>query len=310
MLMVEIDDPWDVSCPGEPRTSRSSSASNSRSASNMDLSDSVEKRHRKSATMADNEALRVVLSAIYHMVESIRRKDLFDLVIPPEKKETFAVLRSSFITELEQPIDNVGQPLIMVLLEMMPAFCHGSSPHFPMKKVLLLVWKILLTILGGWKELREAKAAKRTAAGLGPVEDTLQVASVMKASIINGTEVEQGSAAARPRRSAHPSARLIGRQLACTSTDDSIKDEFDVPDLGDGIEQIPPRRRGGNSDEEEGDCELPEDVSPDVPLEDDVIEELADETLVKEVNKDNIPPDPGTPSPVVKPSRRPNPLLR
>uniref|UniRef100_F1KTD6 Protein FAM40B n=1 Tax=Ascaris suum TaxID=6253 RepID=F1KTD6_ASCSU len=310
MLMVEIDDPWDVSCPGEPRSSRSSSVSNSRSASNVDLSDSVEKRHRKSATMADNEALRVVLSSIYHMVESIRRKDLFEMVIPQEKKEAFAVLRNCFIAEIEQPIDNVGQSLIMVLLEMMPAFCHGSTPHFPMKKVLLLVWKVLLTILGGWKELREAKAAKRTAAGLDQVEDTLVVASVMKASIINGTDMEQATGAVRPRRSAHPSARLIGRQLACASTDDSIKDDFDDTDLAGGrVESATPRRRDGDSDAEEGEYELSEDVSPDVPLEDDVIEELADETLKNEAKKDAVPPDPGTPAPSLKPSRRPNPLL-
>lgn len=61
---------------------------------------SVEKRHRKSATMADNEALRVVLSSIYHMVESIRRKDLFEMVIPQEKKEAFAMLRNCFIAEI------------------------------------------------------------------------------------------------------------------------------------------------------------------------------------------------------------------
>lgn len=63
----------------------------------------VEKRsNRRSATMADNEALRVALSALYHMVESIRRLDLFELVIPADKKSRYAVLREDFIVEIGQ----------------------------------------------------------------------------------------------------------------------------------------------------------------------------------------------------------------
>lgn len=58
-------------------------------------------------------------------------------------------------------------------------------------QVLLLVWKTLLAVLGGWKELREGKAAKRAAANLSSVEDTLLVASAMKSSSINGNDSEQ-----------------------------------------------------------------------------------------------------------------------
>lgn len=50
--------------------------------------------------MADNEALRVVLSCIYHMVESIRRNDIFMMVIPSDKKERYAKLRADFIAEI------------------------------------------------------------------------------------------------------------------------------------------------------------------------------------------------------------------
>ncbi|VDK88806.1 unnamed protein product [Litomosoides sigmodontis] len=137
LLLTEIHDIWDAGPVGACQYSRSSSVSNSRSASNADLSESVvEKRSNRSATMADNEVLRVALSALYHMVESIRRIDLFELVIPADKKPRYAVLRKDFIVEVEEVIEGADMSLVMLLLEMMPAFCHGSSPHFPMKKVM------------------------------------------------------------------------------------------------------------------------------------------------------------------------------
>ncbi|KAL3995626.1 hypothetical protein ACH3XW_26620 [Acanthocheilonema viteae] len=227
LLLTEIRDIWDGG-PVGAQSSRSSSVSNSRSASNADLSESVVERrsNRRSATMADNEALRVALSALYHMVESIRRLDLFELVVPVDKKSRYAALRKDFIVEIEEVIEGADMSLIMVLFEMMPAFCHGSNPHFPMKKVLLLLWKTLLAILGGWRELREGKAAKRAAANLSSVEDTLLVASAMKSSSINGNDSEQNQGFVRPKRAVHSSARLICRQFACTNSG-SLEDKND-----------------------------------------------------------------------------------
>lgn len=118
---------------------------------------------RSNITIADNYNLRMCLSLLYVMVETIRRENDRD---PPE----WVGLRRSFIEGLSETV--VGEETLTSLLFMMLlSFCNGTMPHYPIKRILLLIWKTVLAMMGGLDELQEIKKARRETAGL-PAEFT------------------------------------------------------------------------------------------------------------------------------------------
>ena len=54
------------------------------------------------------------------------------------------------------------------LFSMLLSFCNGSMPHYPIKKILLLIWKYILFVMGGIFQLKKIKKARRVDAGLPP----------------------------------------------------------------------------------------------------------------------------------------------
>ncbi|XP_022915364.2 striatin-interacting protein 1 [Onthophagus taurus] len=125
-------------------------------------------------SLADSQDLRVILSVLYTITEAIRNENLSDSTEHKAKVDSFT----------NEIVNTTGDDLLVIkLLSMVTRFCSGAAPHFPMKKVLLLLWKLILVSLGGMEELRLMKAVKREKIGLPPLdEDTMEIAKNMRAS--------------------------------------------------------------------------------------------------------------------------------
>lgn len=103
----------------------------------------------------------MVLSLLYLIMETVSRHEEGD-------PDHWDKLRESFVTELELPCRGGEETLASTLFNMLLFFCNGSMPHYPIKKVLLLIWKYVMTLMGGLSTLAEIKKTNRVAAGLPP----------------------------------------------------------------------------------------------------------------------------------------------
>ncbi|CAB3372424.1 Hypothetical predicted protein [Cloeon dipterum] len=196
-------------------------------------------------SLADSTDLRVILSILYIMVEVMRcgREDDTDEI---------TLRREQFLNEITNPI--MDELLAAKLLGMITKFCNGSAPHFPMKKVLLLLWKVILISLGGMTKLRELKIKYREEADLGPTkEDTLEIAKHMRASS-PPTSAADILEAQGQKKNNRPFRRSLMKQ---SSLDEPMGLDFDAPDQADDeMREIEERR----ALEEAG--ELPQPPSP------------------------------------------------
>ncbi|XP_057304902.1 striatin-interacting proteins 2-like [Hydractinia symbiolongicarpus] len=116
---------------------------------------------KPSISIADSIDLRIYLNILYMMTEIIRNFEKSDDIL----QATAESLRE----ELAGCVDiNDGQPFACILFDLVLKFCAGSSPHYPIKKILLLLWKVILFTLGGFKELQVKMKEARVQAGLTP----------------------------------------------------------------------------------------------------------------------------------------------
>ncbi|CAI9587313.1 unnamed protein product [Staurois parvus] len=180
-------------------------------------------------SLADSTELRVILSVMYLLVENIRQES-------PEDDPEWSLQRQTFQTELALP-SNGEEPFAYLLFSMVTKFCSGHSPHFPMKKVLLLLWKVLLFTLGGFSELQKMKERKRAELGLPPLqEDSIQVMKNMRATAPPSYGIEFGEQQRRGRRSRRDSLDLYNEKDPFKSEESAGAEEDENEDADNMVE--------------------------------------------------------------------------
>lgn len=137
---------------------------------NLEVESSSNGLKKIAISISDSEDLRIILSVLYIITEVIR-------VEKEQNTDEYREVYENFSEDIAHEIISTK------LLEMITSFCSGTSPHFPIKKILLLLWKISLISLGGMDRLRLMKNESRVEAGLLAMsEDTLEIAKTMRPS--------------------------------------------------------------------------------------------------------------------------------
>uniref|UniRef100_A0A915KLT9 Far11/STRP C-terminal domain-containing protein n=1 Tax=Romanomermis culicivorax TaxID=13658 RepID=A0A915KLT9_ROMCU len=136
-----------------------------------------------------------------------------------------------------------------LIFDAVSRFCTSSAPHFPIKKLMLLLWKTVLTSLGDLDQLKRKKNGLRMKLGLTPADDTVLVACTMEpvqfpspafgttcstlADFISAPS-NPGDMLGYPKRER---PLLAKRQLACMAVDDEEKKPGEGVD--EGFEDVP-----------------------------------------------------------------------
>lgn len=118
----------------------------------------------------DSAELRLILSVLCTITETMLHTKGDD--------NEMTELRQQFVIELQHPIGD--ELLTVTLFQMLNNFCGGQAQHFPVRKITLLLWKIILITLGGLQELKKIKETKRKHNNLDPLpDDTMEVTKTM-----------------------------------------------------------------------------------------------------------------------------------
>ncbi len=182
------------------------------------------------SNLSDSADMRTILNILYLFVEIIRAPQ-------EDENEEYESLREQLMEELTTPINDSNDLLAITLFQMATKFCNGSAPQFPIKKVLLLLWKVILVSLGGIETLRSLKNTYRHESGLPPVpDDSIEVTRTMRASSPPASAAEIMEAQNQRKINRPFRRQMIVKQPSMGNSDDQdvdVSDEVDASNLDD-----------------------------------------------------------------------------
>ncbi|XP_065181114.1 striatin-interacting protein 1-like [Sycon ciliatum] len=128
---------------------------------------------KPAVTLSDNVHTRLCCSILYSLIEYMRVP-----LVDPTQEET--AVREQFITELGQPCGN-NPCLAVICFDALVQFCSALMPPFPIRKLVLLLWKTVLVSLGGLQVQASRMQEARKKAGLPAVEYSVETVPAVPA---------------------------------------------------------------------------------------------------------------------------------
>lgn len=191
------------------------------------------KQDKKTSCLADSFKLRTILGMLYTIVEIMRCEDEDEMT--QEEKSFRRHLTEELKQELNQP-----KLLAIILLEMVTRFANNSCPVIPIRKTLLLLWKVLLVSLGGTDELKDLKRLYRQEAGLlHETEDTLQVVKSMRAASPPAVEGEAQRKTNKPlKRQMLVKQSSVGEVAETTVLEEETTTDEETECRADSLEEV------------------------------------------------------------------------
>ncbi|CAF1125017.1 unnamed protein product [Didymodactylos carnosus] len=113
--------------------------------------------------LSDNQNLRIIICVLYTVIEFARKL--------PDSDKDWLCLKKSLKHDLSHPNDN-GELFANTLFHSICLFCNAQpSPPLPIRKLLLLLWKLILFTLGGIEDAFEQKNIMRQKQNLSPITE-------------------------------------------------------------------------------------------------------------------------------------------
>ncbi|XP_050530069.1 striatin-interacting protein 1 homolog isoform X2 [Daktulosphaira vitifoliae] len=192
---------------------------------NIEIESSVQPHKKTHVNCTDSENLKIILNVLYTFIEILRISEF-------EPGNEFKEFRENLLSDIGLP--HTEDHIIVKLLGMITRFCSGMASYYPMKKVLLLLWKLILVLLGGMENLAKLKNEYRRKANLTEIqEDSIKIIKSMRSSSPPPSSTDIMNAPKRGVRQKRGLVKQSSLDESLTVVDLSYQNDEDFQDYED-----------------------------------------------------------------------------